>query len=409
MMLSGWEQWHNVAVFMNCTKSILPAIVTLAACHGLLASELRLPDPLTTASGAKVTSADAWRQTRRPEVLELFRTHVYGRAPIGRPGSLKFETVEPANGAMDGAAVRKQVKISYRGPGGEGAIRLVLFIPQRPKPAPCFLLICNRGATNIDPTRATKSPFWPAEQIVARGYAAAAFLNADVDPDRHDGFTNGAHGIFDPPGIRRPADAWGTIAAWAWGASRVMDYLETDPGIDARRVAVIGHSRGGKTALWAGAEDERFAMVISNDSGCGGAALARRRQPKAETIRAINRAFPHWFCQNYHAYADREDDLPVDQHMLAALIAPRLLCIGSASEDLWADPEGEYLCGLEASPVYRLFGKRGLVSDGWPPPDSPRQDGSIGYHLRTGKHGLTEYDWRCYMDFADRHLKAGRD
>lgn len=371
------------------------------------AVHLRLPDPLILANGIRVTSSAMWRQERRPEILELFRTHVYGRMPVGRPDGLRFETLEQTRGVMQGAATRKQVRISYQGPGGQGAIKLVLFVPEQVKPAPCFLLICNRGPTNIDATRAIKSPFWPAEQIIARGYAAAAFLNADVDPDFHDGFTNGVHGIFDPPGVKRSPEAWGTIAAWAWGASRVMDYLVTDPDIDAQRVAVIGHSRGGKTALWAGAEDERFAFVISNDSGCGGAALARRRQPKAETLAAINRSFPHWFCENYQRYSGREDDLPVDQHMLAALIAPRLLSIASATEDLWADPEGEFLSGREASPVYRLFGKEGLQAERQPPPDTPLQEGSIGYHLRTGKHGLTEHDWKCYMDFADRRWKDG--
>lgn len=394
------------ALHQQATACLSAFVVLWLAATALAAvvPDLHLPDPLTTTNGTKVTTSEMWRQTRRPEILELFRTHVYGRMPVGRPASLKFETMESAKGVMGGTATRKQVKISYRGPGGEGAIQLVLFVPEQAKPAPCFLLICNRGPTNIDPTRTIKSPFWPAEEIVARGYAAAAFLNADVDPDRHDGFTNGVHGLLDPPGVKRPPDAWGTIAAWAWGASRVMDYLVTDPDIDGKRVAVIGHSRGGKTALWAGAEDERFAFVISNDSGCGGAALARRRQPKAETIKAINRSFPHWFCENYRRYNDREDDLPLDQHMLAALIAPRLLCIGSASEDLWADPEGEFLSGLEASRVYQLFGKDGLKADRWPPPDSPRQEGSIGYHLRTGKHGLTEFDWKCYLDFADKHL-----
>ena len=387
---------------MNAHLVLLMATLVAAS---LPAAELRLPDPLIKTNGTPVTSVEMWRQTRRPEILELFRTHVYGRAPVGRPNSLKFETLECAQGVMDGTATRKQVKISYRGPGGEGAIQLVMFVPERVKPAPCFLLICNRGATNIDPSRAIKSPFWPAEQIVARGYAAAAFLNADVDPDRDDGFTNGVHGIFDPPRVPRPPDAWGTLAAWAWGASRVMDYLVTDPDLDARRVAVIGHSRGGKTALWAGAEDERFAFVISNDSGCGGAGLARRRQPQAETIAAITRTFPHWFCANYKQYADHEEALPVDQHLLAALIAPRLLYIASASADLWADPEGEFLCGVAASPVYRLFGLEGLKADRQPLPQSPLQTGAIGYHLRTGPHGLTEYDWKCYLDFADRHLR----
>jgi hypothetical protein len=399
-------EYSGRAVNVELMKTLCAFLGAALAVASLSAAELRLPDLLTTTNGQPVTSAAMWQKVRRPEILELFRTHVYGRTSVGRPESLKLETLESVKGAMDGTAVRKQVRISYRGPGGEGAINLVLFVPERVKPAPCFLLICNRGATNIDPTRAIKSPFWPAEQMIARGYAAAAFLNADVDPDFDDGFTNGVHGIFDPRAVKRAPDAWGTIAAWAWGASRVMDYLVSDPDIDAGRVAVIGHSRGGKTALWAGAEDERFAFVISNDSGCGGAALARRRQPKAETIQAINKAFPHWFCLNYRRYSGREDDLPVDQHMLAALIAPRLLCIASASEDLWADPEGEFLSGKAAGRVYQLFGLEGLKADRQPPVDSPRQEGSIGYHLRTGPHGLTEYDWKCYMDFADRHLKA---
>jgi hypothetical protein len=370
------------------------------------ADSFRLPDVLLATNGTRVTTAAMWNGLRRPEILELFRSHVYGRTPVRRPESLHFETLESTDGVMDGAATRKRVGISYRGPGGDGGINLLLFVPRQSRPAPCFLLICNRSVTNIDASRAFRSPFWPAEQIVSRGYAAAAFLNSDVDPDQHDGFTNGVHGIFDPPGKPRAGDAWGTIAAWAWGASRVLDYLETDPLIDSRRVAVIGHSRGGKTALWAGAEDERFAFVISNDSGNTGAMPARRRQPKAETVAIINRQFPHWFCENYRRYNDHEDQLPVDQHMLAALIAPRLLAIGSASQDLWADPEGEYLTAVHASPVYELLGVPGLKADRWPPPDSPRQDGRISYHVRSGRHNLTLQDWNYYMDFADRQMKA---
>lgn len=381
-----------------------PIIIGLAAISltAIRAAELQLPDPLLTLGGERVATAAAWQTTRRPEVLELFRTHVYGRAPVGKPAGLKFETFDSAADAMDGKATRRQVRISYRGPGGEGAVHLVLFTPNAAKrPAPCFLLICNRPAgENIDPTRKVKSPFWPAEEIIARGYAAAAFFNGDVVPDRHDGFKSGVFAIYDT--APRPADAWGAIAAWAWGASRALDYLVTDPAIDARRVAVVGHSRGGKTALWAGAEDERFAMVVSNDSGCTGAALARGKQ--GEHIRDINRGFPHWFNDNYKRFADREDDLPLDQHMLAALIAPRLLYIASATEDSWADPRSEFLAGVHANPVFGLFGIQGLASAAMPNADTPIHEGHIGYHLRTGKHNLTEYDWGCFMDFADKHL-----
>lgn len=382
----------------HATSSLLAAVV-LPAVH---AAELQLPDPLLMQSGERVTTAAVWQTTRRPEVLELFRKHVYGRAPVGNPADLKFESLDSAANAMDGKATRKQVRISYRSARAKGALNLVLFTPNAAKrPVPCFLLICNRpAAENIDPTRAVKSPFWPAEEIVARGYAAAAFFNGDVVPDKHDGFKSGVFAIYDKQ--PRSADAWGAIAAWAWGASRALDYLATDPTIDARRVAVVGHSRGGKTALWAGAEDQRFAMVVSNDSGCTGAALARGKQ--GERIRDINRGFPHWFNDNYKGFADREDELPLDQHMLAALIAPRLLYIASATEDKWADPKSEFLSAVHASPVFDLFGLKGLVGATMPPPDAPMHEGHIGYHLRSGKHNLTEYDWGCFMDFADKHL-----
>jgi hypothetical protein len=302
---------------------------------------------------------------------------------------------------MDGKAVRKQVAITFEGPGGKGAIDLFLFVPSKaPKPVPAFLLLCHRGPDNIDPTRATKSPFWPAEEIIARGYAAVTFQTSQVDPDKHDGFKDGVHALFDR---QRSADSWGTIAAWAWGGSRAMDYLETDPDIDARRVAVVGHSRGGKTALWCGAEDERFALVISNNSGSTGAAIARRK--KGESVERINRAFPHWFCENYKRYAGKEEELPVDQHELIALIAPRLVYVASATKDSWADPESEFLSCVKAEPVFKLFGLKGVGTDQMPKPDTPLQSGAIGYHLRTGEHNLTLYDWGCFMDFADKHMR----
>ena len=367
----------------------------------------QLPDVLTTLAGKKVTTAEEWQSIRRPEVLELFRTHVYGRVPA-TPYEKTFKVVKKDPKAMDGAATLKQVEITIKAGEKSLVIYLSLFIPNKvAKPVPTFLLICNRGLSNIDPTRKEKSEFWPAEEAIARGYGIAAFFNGDVDPDKDDGFKNGIHGMLD--GDKRPADAWGTIAAWAWGASRCMDYFETDKDVARDKVAVIGHSRGGKTALWAGAEDTRFAMVCSNCSGCGGAALARRQNPKKETLAKINKGFPHWFNDNYKKYNNREADLPVDQHMLAALIAPRAVCVASASEDLWADPRGEFLSIVNAAPVYKLFGKQAFGDAKEMPAigEALHGDGAH-YHMRAGKHNLLLIDWNFYMDFADQLFKTKR-
>ena len=209
--------------------------------------------------------------------------------------------------------------------------------------------------------------------------------------------------LFEGDAATRSPHAWGALAAWAWGASRCLDYLVTDPAVAADRVAVIGHSRGGKTVLWAAAEDQRFALACSNDSGCGGAALSRRRVPHRETLPVINRAFPHWFDANFKRYNDREDELPVDQHELIALIAPRAVAVASASEDLWADPRGEYLSVVHARPVYRLFGHDALGAAPEMPAigDALHGDGAH-YHLREGKHNLALVDWQAYWDFVDR-------
>ncbi len=381
-------------------KSLAFSCAALLATH-LAAAPLDLPDPLTMTNGEKVVSKEMWQDRRRPELLELFRENVYGRNPVERPTSLKFTTTDTDAKAMDGAATRKLVDISYSGAGGEGAIHLILFTPNAAaKPAPCFLLICNRGKENIDPTRVHKSPFWPAEELIRRGYAAAAFFNGDVAPDNKDAWKAGVHAIFDSP--QRPPNAWGTIGAWAWGASRVLDYLETDASVDAHRVAVVGHSRGGKTALWAGAQDQRFALIVSNDAGCTGSKLARH--PKGESITAINTNFPHWFCENYKHFNGHAETLPVDQHELIALIAPRPVYVTSASED--TDPEGEFLGAVNASPVYALLGLPGLNATAYPKPDTTFADGMIAYHLRPGPHNLIEYDWNRFMDYADKHMAA---
>ena len=360
-----------------------------------------LPDVLTAADGKKIATADDWQRIRRPEILELFRKHVYGRVPA-TPYQKRFKVVREDPNAVDGAATLRQIDITITAGGKSLTIHLVLFVPNKvPKPAATFLLICNRGPENIDPTRKTKSQFWPVEEVVARGYGIAAFHNADVDPDRNDGFKDGIHGLLD--GGKRPPDAWGTIAAWAWGASRCMDYFETDKDVARDKVAVIGHSRGGKTALWAGAEDERFAIACSNDSGCGGAALSRRQTEEKETVAKINNGFPHWFSETFKTYNGREEALPVDQHMLIALMAPRAVCVASADQDLWADPRGEFTSVVLAGPVYRLFGKQGLdASLEMPAIGEPLHGDGLHYHIREGMHNLTIFDWKCHLDFADK-------
>lgn len=359
-----------------------------------------LPDPLIMLNGQKVGNKKQWYAERRPELLELFRKNVYGRVP-STPYNISFSVINSDRNAMGGAATLKQIDIDITSEERSLVIHLTLFTPNMTdKKVPVFLLIDNRGPSNTDPFRKVISEFWPAEDVIARGYGIAVFYNADVDPDSHDGFQNGIHGVLDR---ERDDDSWGTIAAWAWGASRCMDYFETDSDVDPQKVAVVGHSRGGKTALWAGAEDERFAMVVSNESGCGGAALARRKY--GETVAVINRAFPHWFCSNYKKWADNEDAMPVDMHMLIALIAPRAVYVTSADEDLWADPKGSYLSLYHAAPVYRLLGTKSRLPELMPPLDTPVTSGKMAYHVRKGAHDMLLKDWNWFMDFGDRILK----
>ncbi|MHC4567744.1 MAG: glucuronyl esterase domain-containing protein [Planctomycetota bacterium] len=359
-----------------------------------------LPEILTSADGTGVTSARTWKASRRAEIIELFRKHVYGRSP-GRPDKQTFEVIKVDANALDGRATLKRVRVTVTGPKGQLSTTMSIFLPNSVKKSvPLFLLLSHRDPDSTDWTRGIKRPFWSAEQIIARGYGTAAIQVTDFAPDRRDGWKHGVHTIFDDPG---DSDGWGTLAAWAWTGSRAMDYFETDDDIDSTQVAVVGQSRGGKTALWAGARDERFAMAVSNCSGCGGAALSRRRF--GETVERINTSFPHWFCDNFNKYNNAEDKLPVDQHMLIALMAPRLAYVASAEDDLWADPMGEFLAAKHAGEVYRLFGLKGLDAESIPPIESPVHAGRIGHHIHAGKHDLTEYDWQRFMDFADKHFK----
>jgi predicted phosphodiesterase len=356
-----------------------------------------LPDPLATSAG-RVRSADEWRK-RRAEILELFRANVYGRGPsIGWHGP--FEVIAEDLAAMSGTATLKRVVINTANGPRRHRFELTLFLPNARRPAPVFLLLNNRPATNTDPTRKEKSGFWPAEDLIARGYGIAALQVSDIAPDDKDKFRDGIMSVLDDASRPRPPDGWGALGAWAWGASRAMDYFQTDARVDAKHVAVVGHSRGGKAALWAGAEDERFALVISNESGEGGAALTRRNF--GETLGRITTSFPHWFAERYKSFAGREAELPVDQHMLIALIAPRAVYVASADEDLWSDPRGEFLSLAAASPVYALWGDAPVRADAMPALEQPLISGRRAYHVRRGTHNLTPYDWARFADFADR-------
>jgi len=390
--------------------------------------DYELPDPLTFKSGKPVKNSSEWYSKRRPEILKLFEEKVYGKIP-----EFEYDQVFVLNdcdsSALNGTAVRKQVTIKLIGNDKSQDIHLLIYQPRSKDPVPAFLGYNFNGnhATNPDSaimitsnwvmnseelgitdnkaserSRGTNYSSWPAEFIVNNGFALATAYYGDVDPDFDDGFQNGVQGLIYNEGEQPGPDEWGSIAAWAWGLSRIMDYLETDPSINALKVAVIGHSRLGKTALWAGALDERFAIVISNNSGCGGAALSKR--VFGETVGRINKSFPHWFCDNFDDYNNKENKLPVDQHMLIALIAPRPVYIASATEDLWADPKGEFLAGLAADTVYRFLGLPGLAVKTMPGPDNPSLDGYIGYHVRTGKHALTQWDWEQYLKFAAKHF-----
>jgi hypothetical protein len=273
-----------------------------------------------------------------------------------------------------------------------------LFTPNKHKgPSSVFLLIDNRSKDNIDPSRKIKSDFWPAEMVIEHGYAIAAFAVSDAAPDNNDNYKNGVLQLY--PDQLTADNGMKAIGAWTWAASRVMDYFKTDKDIDFNKVSVVGHSRGGKAALWAGAQDQRFAMVFANCSGNTGAALSRHKG--GETIKQINTAFPYWFNNNYKKYNDNENALPIDQHMLIALIAPRPVYTTNATKDQWADPIGSYLAIQNAEPVYALYGKKSLLTPEAPPVNNAITNSMIGYHIREGVHDLTAFDWENFIRFAD--------
>jgi hypothetical protein len=384
-----------------------------------------LPDPLVFKDGRPVRTANDWTRHRRAEVLALFAENVYGHIPQP-PGKIAYEIFDTDKNALGGKAVRKQLTIYFSSRKDGPKEDVLIYLPAGArKPVPVILALNfsgNQASTNDPAIR--PATLWnprtheqqqapaesrgrtndPVEKILARGYGFATVCYQDIEPDFKGAYVKGIRPLFFKPGQSEPAAAdWGAIGAWSYGLSRVMDYFEKDKDIDAKHVAIMGHSRLGKTVLWTGAVDQRFAMVISSCSGEGGASLARRNY--GETLSNLNGAFPYWFCANFAKYAGHADQLPVDMHELIALNAPRAVYVTGGETDRWADPKGEFLACVGAGPVYRLLQAQDLGTDQMPELDHPIMH-TIAYHIHTGGHAITAFDWDQFLTFADMHLRV---
>lgn len=389
-----------------------------------------LPDPLMFANGAPVTNAQQWAQ-RREQLLQLLTTQMYGRMPP-RPAAMRFDVFDTNRHALGGIATRSQVAILLNGREDGPRIDLLLYVPNQVQRPPVILgmnfwgnetistdpgiriskrwveseknpwvdLACVKDHRATAACRGINASQWPLKMILARGCAVATFYRGDLDRDRKNQYEYSIRS--DYPRLHTGNDDFATIGAWAWGMSRALDYLESDPAVDGQRVVAFGWSRLGKAALWAGATDPRFAAIISNESGAGGAKLFHHLH--GQTVAQLNKDFPYWFCRNFHKYSGDDAHLPFDQNEVLALIAPRPLYIASAIGDKQSDPLGEFLDAKAVTPVYRLLGKRGLPAKVWPRVDHPVL-GVVSYHVRSGGHGVTDYDWKQYLRFCDRYVK----
>ena len=386
-----------------------------------------LPDPLVLANGQPVRDAKTWNRKRRPEIVRLFEENQYGRAP-GRPAGMSFDVFDKGTPALDGKAIRRQVTVYFSPDKAGPKMDLLVYLPAgAEKPVPLLLnMSFSANSTTVNDPGIKPGEVWGREKkkvpaatgmnfgrinvapLLERGIGFATVYYGDIDPDFLGGLGLGVRALYLKKGQTEPApDEWGAISAWAWGLSRAIDYLETDRGVDAKRVAIMGVSRLGKTVMWAGARDPRIAMVIASCSGEGGAALSRRNY--GETIAHLTEPtrYPYQFCANYAKFARQVDRLPVDAHMLVALIAPRPVLLQTGDQDQWSDPKGEFLAAVAAGPIFRLLGKQGLDTDQWPPAGQPILH-TIGYYMHAGGHGTIPSDWDIFLKFLEMHFHPGQ-
>jgi hypothetical protein len=431
-----------MATLCSCAM-VMAAAVAFAADFPPVAdlpARPELPDPLTMLDGTRITTAAEWNAKRKPELQALFQHYMYGELPPKPARWIVEEVLFSDKTFLGGRATLSESRIAFFGPDLKQRLHVLLVVPnQRTGPAPIFvgMNFCGNHALAAHPgihlpeswvykscapkdlpaganperaseqSRGSQADVWNLDLIVDRGYALACFYSGDIDPDTAD-FSDGIEPSFYKPGQTGPgpSDA-GAIAAWAWGYHRVVDFLveKHSQAIDVKRIAAVGHSRNGKTTLLAAALDDRIALAIPHQAGCGGTAPSRVAidRKDVETIRRINTVFPHWFCDNFVLFNETPEKIPFDQHCLLALCAPRPVLYSNAQEDQWANPDGQFEMMKAAQPVYRLLGSTGLGSSERPPMrmllNSP-----LGYFIRPGKHSMDREDWGVFLDFADKQL-----